>query len=525
MARVGCRLMSLLKLEHNVFYRWTKIAGASVLVVIGSLIVLLASRWPFTQRAVIAALQERFSSTVDFKTFRGTYLTPGCVAEGVTFHLNDDRSAPPLATVEKLTIQGGYIGLFTSPKRIGRVKVEGLRVLVPSPSERKTVGDDEVQRTGHTTPSTLIVGEIIADGAVLQVASDTNPSEPLEFDIRQLRLDAVADDRPMSFHADLLNPEPTGEVRADGQFGPLKPGDFNHTALSGSYAFRRANLGTFAGIVGTLSSDGTFHGVLEHIDVEGATDVPDFQVKTSGHPVHLKAQFHAVVNGTDGNVALRPVDAQFAETSVASQGEVARKPSGIGKTVSIDITETKGRIEDWLRLLAESNRPALTGSMNFRARVGFPLEQRRFLDQITLQGDFGIDTMRFTRAETQENVNSLSDRAQGKKEDEPESVISNLKGHVELKNGIATFSTLSFSVPGALARLHGTYGLVNEQIDLHGTLQLDTKLSKESKGIKLALLKVAEPFLKKKGAGEVVPIKLTGSYTHPSYGVDYVQVH
>ena len=131
MARVGCRLMSLLKLEHNVFYRWTKIAGASVLVVIGSLIVLLASRWPFTQRAVIAALQERFSSTVDFKTFRGTYLTPGCVAEGVTFHLNDDRSAPPLATVEKLTIQGGYIGLFTSPKRIGRVKVEGLRVLVP----------------------------------------------------------------------------------------------------------------------------------------------------------------------------------------------------------------------------------------------------------------------------------------------------------------------------------------------------------------------------------------------------------
>ncbi len=212
--------------------------------------------------------------------------------------------------------------------------------------------------------------------------------------------------------------------------------------------------------------------MLEHIDVEGATDVPDFQVKTSGHPVHLKAQFHAVVNGTDGNVALQPVDAQFAETSVVSQGEVAGKPSGIGKTVSIDITETKGRIEDWLRLFAESNRPALTGSMNFRARVGFPLEQRRFLDQITLQGDFGIDTMRFTRSETQENVNSLSERAQGEKEDgEPESVVSNLKGHVELKNGIATFSTLSFSVPGALARMHGTYGLVNEQIDLHGTLQ------------------------------------------------------
>lgn len=118
------------------FYRWIEIAGASVLVVIGSLIVLLASRWPFTQHAVITALQERFSSTVEFKTSRSTYLTPGCVAEGITFHFNNDRSVPPLATVKKLTIRGGYIGLFTSPKRIRQVKVEGLHIVVPSSSER-----------------------------------------------------------------------------------------------------------------------------------------------------------------------------------------------------------------------------------------------------------------------------------------------------------------------------------------------------------------------------------------------------
>ncbi len=513
--------MDFLKRDRNAFYRWMKIAGASVLVVIGSLIVLLASRWPFTQHAVITALQERFSSTVELKTFRGTYLIPGCIAEGVTFHLNNDRSAPPLATVERLTIQGGYIGLFTGPKRIGRVKVEGLRVIVPSRSERK----DETQRT-NTTESTLLIGEIIADGAVVQFASDKNPTEPLQFDIRQLRLDAVADDRPMSFHVTLLNPEPPGEVHADGQFGPLKASDFNHLALSGSYGFQHANLGAIPGIAGTLSSDGTFYGVLEHIDVEGATDVPDFQVKTSGHPVHLNTQFHAVVNGTDGNVALQPVYAQFEKTSVVSQGEVVERPSGTGKAASMDVTETKGRIEDWLRLFAKSNRPALTGSMNFRARVTFPFEQERFLDQITLQGDFGIDTMRFTRSETQANVNSLSERAQGEKEDSnPENAISNLKGHVELKNGIATLSALSFSVPGALARMHGTYGLMNEQVNLHGTLQLDTRLSKESKGITSFLLKVVEPFLKKKDAGEVVPVKLTGSYTHPSYGIDYLKVH
>jgi hypothetical protein len=103
--------------------------------------------------------------------------------------------------------------------------------------------------------------------------------------------------------------------------------------------------------------------------------------------------------------------------------------------------------------------------------------------------------------------------------------MSNLNGNVELKNGIVTFSTLSFGVPGALAQLHGTYGLMNEQVNLHGTLQVDTRLSKESTGIKSLLLKSVEPFLKKKGAGEVVPVKLTGSYTHPSYGIDYLRVH
>ena len=518
--------MPFLKMTRNVLYRWIMIAGLSVLVVIGTLFALLASRWLFTQDAVITALQERFSSTVEFKTFRDTYLTPGCVAEGVVFRNDNDRNAPPLATAKKLTIQGGYIGLFTSPKRIGRVEVEGLRVLVPSRSGRTDFGNAEMPGAGHTTQSALIIGEIVADGAVVQFASDTNPTEPLEFDIRQLRLDSVADDRPISFHATLLNPEPPGEVHADGQLGPLKPGDFNHIALSGSYEFQHANLSVFRGIAGILSSDGKFNGVLDHIDVEGATDVPDFQVTRSGHPVHLNTQFHAVVNGTDGDVALQSVYAQFEKTTVASRGEVAGKPTETSKTVSIDITEAQGRIEDWLRLFAKSNRPDLTGAMNFRARVAFPFDQRQFLNEVTLQGDFAIDTMRFTRLQTQENVNNLSQRAEGEKEDDDaERVISNLKGHAELKDGIVTFPSLSFSVPGALAQMHGTYGLMNEQINLHGTLQVDVRLSKGSTGMKSFLLKVAEPFLKKKGAGEVVPVKLTGTYTHPSYGIDYLQVH
>ncbi len=356
---------------------------------------------------------------------------------------------------------------------------------------------------------------------MVEFASDEPGTEPLKFEIHTLTLNSVADDRPMSFHATLLNAKPPGEIRTDGQFGPFQPQNVGRTFLSGSYVFEHADLGVFPGIGGKLSSTGKFNGVLEHIAVEGSTDAPDFQTKRSGHAVHLKTQFHAIVNGMDGDVALQSVHAQFGQTSIVSQGEVATKAGSEGKTVSLGATELQGRIQDWLRLFAQADRPALTGAMNFTAQVLVPPGERGFIERVNLQGDFGINAMSFTRSTTQEEVDSLSQVAQGGKEDDdPASVIENLKGHVVLKNAIATFSDLSFSVPGAVAHVHGTYGLSTEQINLHGSLQVDNKLSKGSKGMKSFLLKFVEPFLKKKNAGDIVPIKIGGTFGRPSYGLD-----
>ena len=149
--------------------------------------------------------------------------------------------------------------------------------------------------------------------------------------------------------------------------------------------------------------------------------------------------------------------------------------------------------------------------------------RRHLLDEAGRHPRDGIDAASFSRSATQEKVDNLSQLAQGEKvNDDPASIIENLKGHIELENAIATFSDLSFSVPGALARVHGTYGLLTEQVNLHGTLQVDSKLSKGSKGLKSVLLKSVEPFLKKKNAGEIVPIKIGGTFNHPSYGLDVV---
>jgi len=498
--------------------RWIKIGALLALVVIGGASVLVASRWPFMRNTIVRTLQGKFSSTVELRAFHATYFTPGCIAEGVTFRRNSDRDAPAIATIEKLTIQANYWGLFRTPKRVRRVRVEGLRMFLSPSSERS---GNEVRPTGSLEQFALIIDEIIADGAVVEFASGDPGTAPLKFEIHKLTLNSVADDRPMSFHAALLNPTPPGEIRTDGQFGPLQPQDVGHTSVAGSYLFQHADLGVFSGIGGTLSSTGKFNGVLEHIEVEGSTDAPDFHVTRSNHAVQLKTQFYAIVNGMDGDVALQSVHAQFERTSVVSQGEVAKKAGSEGKTVSLGATELQGRIQDWLRLLAKADPPALTGAMNFRIQVLVPPGNQDFIERVTLQGDFGIDAASFTSSTMQGKVDTLSQLAEGGKEnDDPASVIENLKGHVVLKDTIATLSDLSFSVPGALAHVHGTYGLLTEQVNLHGTLQVDNKLSKGSKGMKSFLLKVVEPFLKKKNAGEIVPIKIGGTFSHVSYGLD-----
>jgi hypothetical protein len=500
-----------------VLTRWLKIGGLVVFVVVGGTALLVASRWPFTRDSVVKALQEKFSSTVEFKSFHETYLTPGCVIEGVTFRRNNDRNARPIATVGKITIQGSYRGFFTSQKRVQRVRVEGLRIFVSPQSERN---DNEARPAVSLDDFALLINEIIADGAVVEFATDEPGTKSHKFEIHKLTLNEVADDRPMTFHATLQNPEPPGEIQADGQFGPLQAEHVGRTFVSGSYTFQRADLAVFPGIAGTLASTGKFHGVLKEIEVEGNTDVPDFRVTRSNHAIHLKAEFHAMVDGVEGDVALESVRAHFGQSSVVLHGEVRQKAGSEEKTVTLEATQLQGRIEDWLHLLSKEERPALTGPMKFRAQIQVPPGDGNFIERINAQGEFGIAAMKFTHS-TQGKVDTLSQVAQGEKEnDEPASVVGTLKGKVELKDAIATFSELTFEIPGALAHAHGTFGLLTEKIDVHGTLQVENKLSKGSTGMKSFLLKFVEPFLKKKNAGEIVPIKIGGSFSHPTYGLD-----
>src|ERR1035438_6357566 len=79
---------------------WTLGAVFAGVVVIAT--VLLATHWPFTEKAITQALEAASGRPVRIHTFSRTYFPPGCIAGGIRFLSRKHPEAAPLITVEKL---------------------------------------------------------------------------------------------------------------------------------------------------------------------------------------------------------------------------------------------------------------------------------------------------------------------------------------------------------------------------------------------------------------------------------------
>jgi hypothetical protein len=464
--------------------------------------------WPFTETAVVQDLSEASNSTVTIRKSHQTYFpVPGCVLEGVEFHHGPDNWT--LITIEKLTIEGSYSGILT--KHIPRIRAEGGHVFVPP------LGSHVTFATQH---SELVVDELVADGTVVEFASQEPNKKALRFEVHQGVLHNVQWISPIDYDLTFQNPEPPGEVATRGKFGVWVKGNPGETPISGEYTFERADLGVYRGVAGTLASKGKYDGLLKHIDVTGSTEVPDFEVETGRHKVKLVTQFGAFVDAIHGDTFLKHVDARFRQTNLVVEGSVAGIKGRKGKTALLDLISRQGRIEDILGLFVSEPRPPMSGAISLKAKAEIPGGPQPFLEKVKLHGAFGIDEGTFSKPTTQESVNELSAGARGEKMEDAETVLTDLKGQVVLERGIAKFSDLSFGVPGATANMHGTYNLLNHKIDLHGRMQVDSSISKTTTGVKSLLLKAIDPFFKKKKKGEIVPVHITGTYEHPQFGLD-----
>ena len=142
---------------------------------------------------------------------------------------------------------------------------------------------------------------------------------------------------------------PRGEIHCDGQFGPWQADDPSQTPVSANYTFSNADMSTLKGLQGTLFIRGAFSRARSTTsNVEGTTDIPDFALRTSDHPVALHTDFKAIVDGTNGNTYLDRVMARFGHSTLVTHGEVVDEDKDEkGRTIVMDTISAGARIEDF----------------------------------------------------------------------------------------------------------------------------------------------------------------------------------
>lgn len=508
------------RLSHLSRGRLWLIAGG-VLLAVAATTLAIAGHFiaPLVKSRMIQALKESYESDVELSGVDvALFPSVRVVGEGLVLRHRGRTDVPPLISIRKFSATANWSGLSRSPARVDRVYLEGLQIHVPP--RRADDKKDGAKFRKQNVPR-FVINQINADGTFLEILPKKAGKEPLQFDIKQLTLWGAGPAEPMSFRATLTNAKPVGEIHSEGQFGPWQRDEPSLTPVAGRYTFQHADLSVFRGISGILSSEGAYTGVLDAIQVQGTTDTPDFTLDVSGKPVHLTTQFHAEVDGTDGDTRLDPVNAQFGHSSVTARGVIEGRAGTKGKTISLDVTVSQGRLEDMLRLGVKSDTAPINGAIAFHTSLLISPGDQNVIERLQLNGRFTAGEAHFSKMDVQQKVNELSHRGGGETDDaRAGSIASNFSGHFNLKNAVLTLQNLSFSVPSVTVHLNGTYGLRDERLDLKGTASLQAKLSETTTGLKSFLLKAIDPFFKKKNVGAVIPIKIEGTKDSPSFGLD-----
>jgi len=509
--------------------RWHWIVGISLLFIVAISVVgiLIFNARPILHKRVVETLSARFKSKVELEAF-DVSLMKGFQVSGEGLRLfgdgdpnNHEPGIQPLIAVAEFRFRMEIRDFLRSPMRVKTVYVRGLRLNLPPREQR-----GQMTKLGPEGGKIkILVDNFVCDEAQLIINTLKPGKLPLEFDFKNLKMTSIGPDGPMHFDADLTNPKPVGNVLSSGWFGPWQADSPRDTPVNGTYSFNHADLGTIKGIGGILSSTGDYGGTLDNIVVDGKTDTPDFRIATAMRMVPLHTEFHAIVDGTTGDTYLQPVTARILNSSLVAHGSVMRTKDPEGHRVELDVMIEKGRIEDLLKLAVGTDPPIMTGSVRLRTKFDLPPGKPDFAKRLRLAGNFQVSGAHFTNEKIQTKIDALSMRSQGKpklaQDNIPDNVQSDLKSTFGLDNGLISFSQLEFRVPGTQVNLSGTYSLDGNQIDFHGKARLDAKLSHTVTGWKSILLKPADPFFSKSGAGTELPVKVTGIKSEPHFGSDF----
>jgi hypothetical protein len=526
--------------------RWLLIlavlAGAGLASLVIAAYVVSRQLDPYIREQAIRYLQQRFDSEVELSALR--VRVPGMSpvrmifdrgkgtkirveGEDLAVRYQGRRDIPPMFVLERFSFEVDMGTLFEDKKIVDLVTIDGMQVHIPPKGERPSLPVTEDSATPGSEPQSeggpetnVLIQQIRLNDSVLTILPRNPDKIPLKFELHSVLLESAGTDVAMRYDAELTNAKPPGQIHSTGTFGPWSAAEPGDTPVTGSYTFDEADLGVFSGIAGILNSTGDFSGTLSAINVKGEASVPEFKLKRSGNPVPLKTRFEVLVDGTNGDTILQPVEGTIGSAAFTTSGGIVKHETAPGKLVSLDVLIPKGSLADILRL-AMKGAPFMEGDLFLKTKIDIPPLTGKVRERLLLDGTFEVSRAKFLRSNIQTKIDELSRRGQGQpKNMEIDEVVSVMAGRFSMENERITFLPVSFAVEGAGVDLSGVYDLDKDTLDFRGTLKLRAKVSQTMSGWKRWVLKPIDPFFSKQGAGTLLRIKVDGSAKAPKFGLD-----
>jgi hypothetical protein len=535
---------------------WLAWVGGGLLVAMAVLAVLIVVAMrrvePFLRAEILEELHDHFHARVELDEFhvslraglwaegKGLRIWPPAEVEGVKVP-GPASDGEPLIRLAEFRFHAPLHFEKGKPFRISRVTLQGLDIHLPPRShfDHVDAGSPDKKNGWPWGGDGLLnfrMDTVECTSVRLILESSKPGKQPQQVDIAHLKLTGVTAGGAMGFDAELTNPKPVGTVHTTGSFGPWLVSDPGESPVTGDYRFDHADLGDFKEIAGILSSTGHYAGTLRHLTVDGETDTPDFRLQPFNNPLPLHTHFHARVDGTNGDTWLEPVDATLGNSHFTAQGQIVRvaEPGADGTLVSkghdiaLNVTVDRARLEDFMRLASHSSRPMLTAAITANSTLHIPPGPEPVVRRLRLNGRFHLEQARFASPSVQDKIEELSLRGQGRPADlkkavpaDAAAISSAMEGEFKMAGAVIALPSLNYRVPGAIIDLKGTYGVESGALAFTGTARLEATVSKMVGGWKGLLLKPADRFFKKDGAGTEVPIHINGTREDPQFGVDF----
>ena len=552
--------------------RWVVWTAALTLAILGVLTVVLATLArrvePYLRARIVQGLSQRFHARVDLDQFHidvrhGEQAEWGLWATGKGLRIwrpdAGTTAATPLVDLQEFRFHVPLRYAQTQSLYVPEIRLNGLDVHIPPHARQDqrssfsaAMATPPASPSADRTLANVRIGRVIVEKSQL-VLEQSNPDKPpMVFDIARLQLTHLTAGKPVDFVADLTNPSPRGNIHTKGSFGPWNHDDPGASPMRGSYEFKDADLGTIKDIAGTLQSTGTYDGALGALHVNGTANVADFRLPKYGNALPLKTTFQARVDATDGDTWLDHVDATLGTAHFITSGQVIRvrvdkngKPQAgtiagssrestaapnteqTGHIIDLNVNIAGTPVDDFLRLTTRAPQPVLTGDVSVKAALHIPPAPVPVMRRIRLDGTFRLQNVRFSDVKLQQKLEDLSLRGQGHpgavKDKDASNVRSQMQGDFHLAHAVITLPNLDYSVPGCDIRLKGPYAL-SGALHFDGDARMQATISQMVGGWKGFLLKPADVFFKKDGAGTLIPVKIRGTRKSPDFGIDMARI-